>query len=339
MEDKRMHWLDSGRGIAIATTMFVHLMRWTLLAFATWTFTDGSFANWEVGIVRGIEGYLRICWLSVFAFSIVLTHEKTNYNFTWLFNRFLILIIAPTAAWMLSAKSIGYLRWEIIQSLFIFNLIGIFIYSWKTTHRWILYSITILACLLIFPHKEALAQTSLFWSIMVGGIPEHNFFNVLYGLPAFFFFFEQYKLFFDNKNNTLNVKALVYITLACVIVMLVAFLTGFNSLEPRHYPPQLVEYLGSFAFTNCCHIYLFLNKEKINPKGFLAILGRYSFVHFLGHLLLGAIIFEWLGLWKNQFSFTSGFLFSIGLLILLWKINVWILDYRLKRGYDVNQRK
>ena len=33
--DKRMHWLDSGRGIAIATTMFVHLMRWVLIAFAT----------------------------------------------------------------------------------------------------------------------------------------------------------------------------------------------------------------------------------------------------------------------------------------------------------------
>lgn len=334
MENKRLHWLDAVRGVALTTTMWLHIMRWLLLAFASWSFTDSSFVNWQVGVVRFTEGYLRMSWLIPFAFAFAITISDNNYTIKWISKRFLLLFVLPTAIYSLLSFHEGFqTRWEVIQSLFFYNILGLLVITWSRNIRYLFYAGILAASIYMhYQGAELLASGSLFWKIMVGGLEEDNFFSIASGLPCFFLFFEQALVLYDRKTEVLNTRPLWVILFMALAAMIASWVIGFNQIEPRHYPPQFAEYLGSVIISNLTVILCYKYRSKITEFSFLSILGRYCWVHFIGHLALGTYVFEYLHLGNNKLEFIPAALIGLLVLLVLWKTNVAVLKYRQKRS-------
>lgn len=339
MKNKRLHWLDASRGVALSITMFLHILRWTLISFKGWDFTQSSLVNWEVALVRAIEGYLRISWVAPFAFAFVISLRPENYSLKWVSNRFLMLIILPSLVYgTFGFFDVGsfILRWEVIQSLFFYNVIGLLLIDLKARYRYLAYSLMLLATVYLHFHQAEFVDRSLFWNIVAGDLRQNNFFSIISGLPAFFFFYEICILSYNKTTKLLDFKYLKWAGISCFLLMIFLFATGINQLEATHYPPQLVEYLSAFVVSCVVLITTFKYRDKITPRNFLAILGRYCWIHFIGHLTVGAILFDLLKLGRNQLSFIPGVIFASFVLFSLWRMNIYILNKREKKGYDAD---
>lgn len=320
---KRDIWLDAARGIAIVVTMYVHFMRWFLEGFSGWDFTMGDFSSFDVAFVRLIEGYLRICWVGPFVYAFFINKKAMDWDLKWYLKRMFLLFILPTIVWMMYSQSI-VVRFEIIQALFVFTLLTGILRETPLFLRIIFYVITIFFGIHLFPAREHLAQTSLFWQIMVGDPKTLNYFPLLYGLPSFFWFFELYNLHFKTKKpfDMRYVKISLWISLSCIALL---YLFDFPMI-PRHYPPNLIEYFSSFAFTSWMHIIFYNNRKRINPKGILTLIGRYTWVHFMGHLIIGGLVFEVGGMFVHKFSFIEANLIALTIIFILWRANIYFVN-------------
>ena len=329
----RQDWLDATRGIAIVVSMYVHLMRWILESFSSWGDMQESVgSSWEILLIRGIEGYLRICWIAPFVIGVLMGTKALNWDFSWYFKRFAFLFFIPTLAWMAYDQAV-YVRFEIIQALFIFTVLSALFSEMNRGLRYFIYIATVILCIVLFPHREELAHQGLLFKILLGGPDQANFFALLYGLPAFYWYFELYFSSFNRDKNEWDLKIIDRSTIVASLALGALLVSGYNSWIPRHYPPQLMEYFASFAFTGLMHTLFVRFKSKVSSRGLLTVIGRYCWIHFLGHLLVGAIVFEYYGdIFANKLGFMSANLVVFGIIISLWLFNLYLIDRGKKNG-------
>ena len=318
MKKNRDIWLDASRGIAIVVTMYVHFMRWFSEGFANWDFTMGDFSSFDVAWVRLIEGYLRICWVGPFVFAFFINKKAMDWDLKWYFKRFLLLFVMPSVVWMMYSQSFE-LRFEIIQALFVFTILCGILIETPVILRLIFYSIVIFLCFYLHPIRDDLASQSLIWKVLVGSPKQLNYFPLLYGLPSFFWFFELYNIY--HRKTDKDIKYIAYSVVVALIAIAGLYFIGAPMI-PNHYPANAIEYFSSFAFTSMMHLLFFLNRKKVNPHGVLTLIGRYTWLHFMGHLIIGGLVFEVGGLFLNNFSFLWANVITILIILTLWKINL-----------------